>query len=338
MRLRWGIAGCGWVARDYVAPAIVQSGNGVLAALHDVSQPALDRMAETFPQARPCRDWHAFVQDVDAVYVASPNHAHRGLVEAAAQAGLPVLCEKPMATNLADARAMVAACERAGVIYATAFDQRFHPAHQHLASLLRQGALGTVTALRIAYCCWVGRAFQGDNWRIDPARAGGGALMDLAPHGLDLASTLLGEDLTDVAALGQSRVHDYAVEDGAMLIARSAGGVLVQLHVAYNCPESLPRRRLEVVGTGGQVVATDTMGQTPGGTLHWTKASDGSTRSIDVPNAGRSPFLNQVESFADCVLRRAPFAFSTSHDLHIMDLVMQAQIQAAPASGLHHAA
>ncbi len=338
--IRWGIAGCGWVARDYVAPAIVQSADGALVALHDLSPAALARAAALFPSATPYNDPAAFFAAINAVYIASPNDAHRPLVEAAAAAGVPVLCEKPMATTLADARAMVAACERAGVTYATAFDQRFHPAHQHLATLVRSGRLGTVTAIRIAYCCWVGREFLsqdgGDNWRIDPARAGGGALMDLAPHGLDLASILLAERITDVAAMGQSRVHGYAVEDGALLIARTAGGVLLQLHVAYNCPETFPRRRLEVIGTAAQIVATDTMGQTPGGTLDLTDATTGAVQRLDVPGAERSPFLNQVEAFAAALLTRTPFAFGPAHDLHIMDLVLRAQAQATP--GLSHAA
>ena len=244
-----------------------------------------------------------------------------------------------MATSVADARAMVAACERAGVTYATAFDQRFHPAHRQLESVLRDGVLGTVTALRITYCCWVGPDFQGDNWRVDPSRAGGGAMIDLAPHGLDLAAYLLGERLTEIAAIGQSRVHPYAVEDGAMLIARSAGGVLVQMHVSYNCPETFPRRRLEIVGTAAQVVATDTMGQSPGGTLQLMRGEDGSVRMLDVPGAERSPFLNQVEAFADAVLHDRPFGFPPSHDLDIMELVMRAQAQIRPVTaGLHHAA
>ena len=330
MTVRWGIAGCGWVARDYVGPAIEASANGTLAALHDVSAASLARAAALFPDAQAFTDPAAFFASVDAVYVASPNHAHRPLVEAAAEAGIPVLCEKPMATNLADARAMVAACERAGVTYATAFDQRFHPAHQHLASLIQAGALGTITAVRIAYCCWVGADFQGDNWRVDPARAGGGALIDLAPHGLDLSAFLLDDRLVDVAAMGQSQVHDYAVEDGAVLIARSARGVLVQLHVAYNCPETFPRRRLEVLGTTAQLVATDTMGQTPGGTLDLTDAASGLTTRLAVPLAARSPFLNQVELFAGCLQSGRPFPFPPSHDLAIMALVLQAQRQARP--------
>jgi predicted dehydrogenase len=334
--IRWGIAGCGWVARDYVAPAIRDSANGTLAALYDLSPAALAKTSLLFSEANPHADLAAFLASIDAVYIAAPNNAHRPLVEAAARAGVPVLCEKPMATTLADAQAMVAACERAGVLYATAFDQRFHPAHRRLAALVAEGALGTVTALRIVYCCWVAADFAGDNWRIDPARAGGGALMDLAPHGLDLAAYLLGEPLVNIAAMGQRKVHDYPVEDGALLIARSASGVLVQMHVAYNCPETLPRRRLEIIGTSGQVTASDTMGQTPGGTLQSIDAATGVAREIDVPGAARSPFLNQVEAFADCVLHGRPFPFSPQQDLAIMDLVMRAQREAHPE--LHHAA
>ena len=334
--VRWGIAGCGWVARDYVAPAIAASVNGTLAALHDVSAPSLARAAALFPDAATFAHPRDFLAAIDAVYVAAPNDAHRALVEAAAAAGVPVLCEKPMATTMADARAMVAACEAARVPYATAFDQRFHPAHQHAAALVQDGALGTVTAIRIAYCCWVGADFQGDNWRIDPARAGGGALMDLAPHGLDLATFLLHDRIVEVAALGQSRVHDYAVEDGALLIARTASGVLVQLHVAYNCPETFPRRRLEVLGTRAQLVLTDTMGQTPGGTVDLLDAATGATTRLAVPSADRSPFLNQVERFASCLESRSAFPFPPAHDLAIMSLVLQAQRQARPE--LTHAA
>ena len=336
MPLRWGIAGFGWVAQDFAAPAIAASRNGALVAVHDLSATARQNAASAFPQASIHTDLQPFLQQIGAVYVATPNHAHREIVEQAARAGVAVLCEKPMAATLEDATAMVAACARANVTYATAFDQRFHPAHLHAAALIRNGALGRIFAIRIAYCCWVDGNFQNDNWRIDRARAGGGALIDLAPHGLDLASCLLGERLTDIASLAQNRVQDYAVEDGAMIIARSASGVLVQLHISYNCPETFPRRRLEILGTRAQIVASDTMGQTPGGTLTMTDAATGAITTIDVPDAGRSPFLNQMEAFADAVLTGSTFPHPPSQDLQIMALVAQAQHQAE--ASLRHAA
>ena len=334
--LRWGIAGFGWVARDFAAPAICGSKNGVLSGIYDNAPEALVTAKAAFPDASVHRTIESLLAGIDALYVASPNHAHRSLVEAAARAGVAVLCEKPMAATLDDAQAMVSACAHAKIPYATAFDQRFHPAHLHLAKLMREGMLGRVFAIRIAYCCWVGRAFQSDNWRIDRARAGGGALIDLAPHGLDLASCLLGEELTDLASLAQRHVQDYAVEDGAVIIARSASGVLVQLHVAYNCPETFPRRRLEVLGTDAQVVATDTMGQTPGGLLALTDAKTGQLRMLDVPNGATSPFINQMEAFADSCLSGCAFPYTPSQDLRIMTLVAEAQRQAE--AGLSHAA
>ena len=338
--VRWGILGCGWVARDYAGPAIRASSNGVLVGAFDPGADAR-RTAEA-ALGVPCHTEAApLLGEVDAVYVAAPNHAHRGLVEQAAAAGCHVLCEKPMATTLADARAMVAACEQAGVRYATAFDQRFHAAHRALAELVANGRLGTVTALRIVYACWLPPswspgAVQHDNWRIDPARAGGGALMDLAPHGLDLASVVLGERIVEIAAMGQHRVHRYKVEDGATLMGRTEAGTLLQLHVAYNHPETLPRRRLEVVGTGGLAVLTDTMGQVGGGTLDLLDAATGVATRMDVPGVERSPFLNQAEAFAAAVSGGAPFPFDPAHDLHIMDLVLRAQAMADP--GLHDAA
>ena len=329
--LNWGIAGCGWVARDYVGPAIQASANGRIAALYD-PDPVSRSRAETLFGTGAQADLRSFLATpgLGAVYVAAPNHAHRPLVEAAAGAGLPVLCEKPMATTYEDAQAMVEACSRAGVRYATAFDQRFHAAHKALAALIADGRLGAVTAVRIVYACWLPADWAGDNWRIDPRRAGGGALMDLAPHGLDLTAYLLGEPLVDVAALGQARVHRYQVEDGALLMARSRSGVLVQMHVAYNCPETLPRRRLEVVGTAGQAIARDTMGQTPGGSLELIDAATGVPQPIEAPGADRSPFLNQVEAFADSILGGAAFPFAAEADLAMMRLILKAQSMAVP--------
>ena len=338
-KLGWGVAGTGWVARDYVIPAILASSNGALLALHDADPAALARAAALAPDAAAAASLAAFLATpgLQAVYVATPNDAHRPLVEAAARAGLAVLCEKPMAATAGDAAAMVAACAAAEVRYATAFDQRFHPAHACLAKLIAGGRLGRVTAIRVVYACWVPPEWAADNWRVARFRAGGGALIDLAPHGLDLAAMLLGQEIVAVSAMGQALVQDYAdstVEDGAMLLARTSGGALLQLHVAYNCPETLPRRRLEVVGTLAQAVALDTMGQVAGGRLTLIDAGDGTARDIVVPDAGRSPFLGQIEAFSYALLHDRAFRFSAEADLRLMRLVEQASAMAQPHAQL----
>lgn len=320
---RWGVAGFGWVARDYTAPAIMEAG-ARLAAVAD-PDPA-SRAAAAAMGARAHASVEALLHDpgIDAIYVATPNHLHRPVVEAAARVGKPVLCEKPMAATLADARAMATCVSQAGIAYGTAFDQRHHPAHEAIRNAIAAGLIGTPTAVRIVYACWLDNHWSSDNWRADPARAGGGALIDLAPHGLDLIAYLLGDELTDLAALTQNRVQDYPVDDGAVLIGRTARGVLAQLHVAYNCPEALPRRRLEITGSEGQIVAERTMGQTPGGQVWLLDGRLGYRRPLPVPDPTTSPFRRQVAAFARFVTDGAG-DFDIARDLRAMTLLAQAQ-------------
>ena len=333
--IAWGIAGFGWVAADFMAPAIAEAGDR-LVAVADPSPRA--RAAAERLGLRWFDDVRALAADpvVEAIYVATPNHLHRAAVEAAASGGKAVLCEKPIAATLAEAEAAVAACGRAGVLYGTAFDQRHHPAHRRLRDLVRDGRVGTVTAVRIVYACWLGPTWSsghdgGDNWRADAAKAGGGAMMDLAPHGLDLVDFLLGEPLDGVTALMQRRVHDYPVDDGALLVGRTRSGVLASLHVAYNCPDALPRRRLEIVGSAGMIVAENTMGQDAGGTLTLMDGATGEAERIDVPDAAASPFLGQVRAFGAALRSGRWDAFSGERDLATMRLLDQAYRTEVPS-------
>jgi predicted dehydrogenase len=315
----WGIAGCGWVARDHALPGLLATGADVVA-LHDRSAAALDRMPRDAVRTTDV-DVFLATPGLAAVYVATPNASHRELVEAAAAAGKAVLCEKPLAADVADAEAIVKACD--GLLLGTAYDQRWHPAHRRLAELVPE--LGTVTAVRVVYCCWLPGDWtpdgaRHDNWRVDPAVAGGGAAIDLAPHGIDLVGGLLGDDLVELSALLQTRVHGYAVDDGALLQGRTADGVLVDLHVAYNVPDALPRRRLEVVGTRGTAVAVDTMGQTAGGTLTLLRPEP-----VDVPFGSASPFAEQFRAFSAAVDGEpGAWPYDPRRDLHLHRLLVEA--------------
>ncbi len=328
--IRWGLVGCGWVARDYVAPALRVAPSAALVALCDPDVAALERIKSQTPDAATFTDLNAMLQcDVDAVYVATPNHLHRAITERAARAGKHVLCEKPMATTLEDARAMTEVCAENNVVYATAFDQRFHAAHEQLRALIERGELGDITLARVHYACWTPPTWKPDsddgshdNWRVDPARAGGGALIDLAPHGLDLTQMLLGQPLIEVACLLQRRVFDYAVDDGATLIGRFQNDALLTMNVAYNCPDNYPRRTLEIIGTRAMARARNTMGQTPGGTLEIVDAQSGETRNIELDKTRDvSPFRNGVEAFSRALLSGETFPFAPARDLHTMQLL-----------------
>ncbi|MDD7938003.1 Gfo/Idh/MocA family oxidoreductase [Actinomycetospora lutea] len=321
----WGVVGLGWVARDYVLPAIAADPAAHLVGVHDRDPAALEGLAPAYPHL----DDLLAAPDLDAVYVATPNHAHAPVVAAVAAAGIPVLCEKPLAHDVPSAKEMVAATD--GLLAGTAFDQRFHPAHEVIAERIAGGDLGTVTTVRIVYGCWLPPDWHTpaggrDNWRVDPARAGGGAMIDLAPHGIDLTGRLLGEDLVDLVALTATTVHDYAdptADDTAVLAGRTAGGTLLSHHVSFSTADPLPRRRLEVVGTGAQLVAENTLGQDPGGTLTRIDASTGAAEPVAF-DTGAGPFARQLAAFGAAVRGAATWPYPLERDLALHTLLMEA--------------
>ena len=341
--LDWAVVGCGWVARDHGAPGIAASGGRIVAAC-DADAGALDRFLPRFPRARGFGSTGDLLAGppVGAVYLATPNHAHRGPAEACAAAGVPVLCEKPLAHNVRDAAAVVRAFAGAGVPLAVAFDQRFHPAHVLLRETVAAGELGTVTHAMIHYACWLPADWSPDgaahdNWRVDARRAGGGAAIDLAPHGLDLLAVTLGAEWGELTALTHTAVQDYKVDDGAVLCGRLTGGphaadVLAGLHVGYHTPDALPRRRLELVGTRASAVLTDTMGQTPGGAFALHDAATGAARDVPFDRAA-DPFAAQAAAFADCITGNRPFPYPAADDLRRHELLLDALDRARPPGG-----
>jgi predicted dehydrogenase len=261
--------------------------------------------------------------ELDAVYVASPNHLHHEHTVACLEAGLDVLCEKPLARSFSEAEAMVATARRCGRRLITAYDQRHHPAHDLMRQWIAEGRLGIVTQARIDYACWVPSGWSADNWRVDPKRAGGGAIIDLAPHGLDLLETLTGQTITELHCFDQRAAHDYPVDDGGVLCARLSEGALATLTVGYNRPEMLPRRRLEVTGTGGMLLAENTMGQVAGGRLRFCDATDGSVQEVKF-DSDTGPFHGLLNHFVTTLREDRTELRDAANDLRLVKLLESA--------------
>lgn len=334
-KVRWGVVGCGWVARDYGLPAILDAHNGILTTCIDADNRAMAKMREKLPN--PLQEavyfddvlTHETLSHVDAVYVATPNHTHAPVVARLANLKKHILCEKPMATSLADARALIAAVEKNHIHYATALDQRHHPAHIALRDLIQNGQIGTVTQLRIHYACWLPLtwspdAISRDNWRIDFGRSGGGATIDLASHGIDLVEFLTNDLVDWINVRLQRRVHDYdRCDDGGIVLVQTRSGVLASLHLSYACPDALPRRRLEIIGSRGLLQATNTMGQTAGGTLEIVN-EHGRRETIRFDDQEVTPFHNQITAFGDVILQRRTAWNSPQRELQTHTLFLNA--------------
>jgi predicted dehydrogenase len=202
--------------------------------------------------------------DVEAVYVATPVHAHREQVLACARARKHVLCEKPLGLNVAEAEEMVAACRQAGVLLGTALMMRFHSQHQAALKLIREGRLGRPVYARAQLSCWY-PPIPGA-WRQDPALGGGGALMDMGGHCLDLLEMFFGP-ARRLACLTTRAVHGYAVEDGATVLLEFANGALGTVDTFFSIPDEASENVLELYGSLGAILARGTIGQSSRGVM-----------------------------------------------------------------------
>lgn len=204
----------------------------------------------------------------DAVIVCAENARHRDVVLAAAEAGAHVLCEKPLATRVEDAEAMVAACDAAGVQLMTAYPVRFSPEFATLRGLVASGALGTVLG---GTGTNNGKVPAGRAWFTDPDLAGGGALADHVVHVADLLDALLGQEAVAVRAVANRVLHGddprVRAETGGLVSITYAGGAEVTVDCSWSMPDDGPTwggLTLQVVGTGG-VVDIDPFGAHVGG-------------------------------------------------------------------------
>ncbi|HEX9371134.1 MAG TPA: Gfo/Idh/MocA family oxidoreductase [Roseiflexaceae bacterium] len=197
--------------------------------------------------------------NVDAAIVASENTRHRDLVLAAAAAKVHVLCEKPLATTIDDARAMIDACARAGVLLGTAFPVRYSDAVRQLRAAVRAGTLGEALMIRATNQ----GAFPG-GWFGDPLLAGGGAFVDHIVHVADLLRWIWGREFIEVYAEAATRHHDLPVEDAGMLLITLEGDVTASLDPSWSRPvDAWPTwggLTLEVTGTAG-VASVDAFAQ-----------------------------------------------------------------------------
>lgn len=210
--------------------------------------------------ARFVKDMDRFLaSDIDAVIVCSENVKHRAMVEAAAKAGKWILCEKPLATTVADAKAMVAACKRAGAGLGTAFPCRYVPALIEAKERVARGEFGTLYAA----ACTNNGQFPG-GWFADTALSGGGAVMDHTVHVADALRWITGKEFTEVYCEAGNLFHkDLGIDDVGSLHMTMEGGLIVSHVASWNRPKSFPTWgdvTMELIGEKG-VLSVDAFNQ-----------------------------------------------------------------------------
>ena len=262
----WGVIGAGGIARRRMIPeGIAPAGNARLAALTDVDEEAAREVAAEFG-GRVCASVDEVVNDkeVQAVYVATPNHLHPEHVLAAVAAGKHVLCEKPLAPDTDAIRAMLDAARGAGVLLGVNFMMRFNVYHRRIRDWIRDGRLGVPSHARGQMTSW--HPPRTAAWRHRAAQSGGGVLTDVGGHIVDTMEMLFGRT-TEVFCRCLTRVHDSPVEDTALMQLAFESGVAAMADMSFGIPSQANEYVLEVYGSQGAVKCEYTLSQLPGGNV-----------------------------------------------------------------------
>src|SRR5580658_11127254 len=199
LSLNWIVVGIGDITIRRVIPAILAEPRSRLYGL--VTRDAA-KAAPYITASNHVRTWETLEQalddpdvqrDVHAVYVGTPVFLHAPQTIQSLRAGKHVLCEKPMAMNEAEAHSMVQIAEESGRIFGVAYYRRMYPKVQRAKELLAAGTIGQPVVAELTCHGWFDENESHRNWLVDPARAGGGPLYDVASHRIDVLNFLFGQ-------------------------------------------------------------------------------------------------------------------------------------------------
>ncbi|WP_254185571.1 Gfo/Idh/MocA family protein [Nocardioides panacis] len=240
--LRVGVVGCGyWGSKHVRALSALDVVDKVVVI--EPSLPRLEALSRTFPNVETCPALPLALDDVDAVVIATPPGTHRTLALAAIQAGKHVLVEKPLAASAKDARSIVAAARRAGVVLMVGHTFAYHSAVRTLREMVQGGTIGVP-------------------YYLDSARLNLGlyqrdvnVIFDLAPHDVSIANYVFGASPVKVECWASRHAHRWLEDVAHLRLHYADPAVIANVHVSWLDPCKV--RRVTVVGSSKMVVFDD---------------------------------------------------------------------------------
>jgi len=250
-KIKVGIVGCGWIANNKHLPQIAAHEDAEVVAFCDIILERAENAAKQYgtPDALVCLDYHDVLarKDIDAIHVCTPNSSHAEITVAALKSGKHVMCEKPMAKTAAEAKSMLEASRQTGKLLTIGYQNRFREDSLFMKSVCESGDLGEIYFAK----AFATRRRGVPTWGVfmDKEKQGGGPLIDLATHALDLTlwmmqnyepDTVLGSTFDKIARIGSPAnimgpwdPAKYEVEDSAFGMVKFKNGATVMVEASW---------------------------------------------------------------------------------------------------------
>lgn len=333
--LKIGIIGCGKITQVRHAPEYAENPNCELVAFYDYFPERAQALAKEFGGVAYATMEELLDSGVDAVSVCTANVAHAEATIAALERGIHVLCEKPMATTLADCEAMAAAAKKSGKLLMLGHNQRFARAHVKAHEMIAAGELGKVLSFHTMFGHpgpegWTGEA---NSWFFDKKRAAFGAMADLGIHKTDLMHYLLGDPIVKVSATMAAIDKKYpdgtpiAVDDNAFCLYTTASGAIGTMHVSWT-NYGVEDNSTRIYGTKGVLRCYDDpecslIFEKKDGTVERMKL-DLMTSNKEQTSGGRTS-TGVIDEFIDCILTGREPVSSSAEAIRAMRVIFAAE-------------
>lgn len=307
-KLRLGVIGCGAVSEIFHLPAIRQCRWAQLTAVVDADAAHAADIARRYGATMAVTDYRELAGKIDAALVATPNGSHAEISCFLLEHGIHVLCEKPVATTLADAERMAALSRRGPARLMAGHSRRFNPNLELLRQMVERGHLGDIAQVSAALGGRYGAWPQRTDFRRSRSLAGGGVLMDLGIHLIDLALWLVGREAT-VERYDASDVMGWGVESDAEVTLRFAGGAKALLACSFTHGLN---RTLRIQGSHGW--AETSIDGDPIVTFSSRRARicrQAGAQQLMVPEA--EVYERQLDHFVSSVVAERPFSVDLDH-------------------------
>jgi len=284
--VRIGIIGCGGIASQHVR-GYQTCENVEIGAGADVD---VQRAAHVAGQDHAYASYHQMLEneELDAVSVCTPPKFHKDAVCAALEAGINVLCEKPLAMNAAEASEMIEAANSSGKLLVTAFCHRFHEPVTRAKEIISSGKIGKVTMFRNRFGA---KMDMTQVWFSNPQISSGGTLPDTSIHSIDLFRYLVGDPIKAAAAMATADSR-YHVEDCSVIMLQTRDGAMGTIEASWTSPGSA--NIIEIYGTDGAILIDYTRSDVrfmTGDSNEWQEQEC----------TGPDRFILQAQHFVECL-------------------------------------
>lgn len=317
-KVKWGIIGCGGIADRRTIPGLMLADNAECAAVMDKNAEVAAKVAEKYGVTRVYTEVSELLgqEDIDAVYIATPVFCHKEQAFLAADAKKHILLEKPMGLTVDEALEIKEYCAKKNVKLGVGFMMRFHDGHERIRELIMSKAIGEVVSAYAKFNCT--SPVSEVKWRQTKAFSGGGTMMDMGIHCIDLLQYVTNMNAKEIIGMSGNQIFKYPdTEDAATAVMRMENGSLFCVEANFNIPEEVGCK-FEIYGTEGCITAEGTLGQTETGTIKISTLSDG---NHDIEYVSGNMYTKEITKFSDAILSDAPIPVTAEEGIFNQKIV-----------------